>query len=239
MTIGKRLAQAREARGLTQDQVAALVGVGQSTVADWEVDKTTPRRKNLERVVAALECSPRFILLGEGPGPAARLEGHAQARATATGSLTTSPAADAVTIHGQEFRAIAVYDIRAAAGDGAQNHDEEPISWSVFRAEWLRRVTRTPDLLSVLRITGDSMEPALKDGDTVLVDRGVRMIGRDAIYIVRLGDDIQCKRCSRHPTTGILTIASDNPRYPTYTDIRPDSPELEIIGRVIWTGRGM
>jgi phage repressor protein C with HTH and peptisase S24 domain len=154
--------------------------------------------------------------------------------------MAPSPTEETCVLHGEEFRAIPVYDIRAAAGAGAHNHGtEEPITWTVFRAEWLRRVTRSPELLSVLRVTGDSMHPTLHDGDTVLVDRGVRSVGRDAIYILRLGDDVQCKRCSRHPTTGILTIASDNERYPTYTDIRPDSAGLEVIGRVIWTGRGM
>jgi phage repressor protein C with HTH and peptisase S24 domain len=238
MTIGKRIARARDALGFTQERLAEMVGVGQSTVADWETGKTTPRHKTLEKVVTALNTSMNYILLGQELGPVGGVDPNAKASTSVSGALTDAPAT--AVLHGEEFRAIPVYDIRAAAGAGAQNHGaEEPITWSVFRTEWLRRVSRTPDLLSVLRVTGDSMHPTLHDGDTVLIDRGVRNVGRDGIYILRLGDDVQCKRCSRHPTTGILTIASDNQRYPTYTDIRPDSAGLEVIGRVIWTGRGM
>jgi phage repressor protein C with HTH and peptisase S24 domain len=79
------------------------------------------------------------------------------------------------------------------------------------------------------------MWPTLHHGDSVLVDLTVTAVGRDGIYVIRLGDEVQCKRCSRHPVSGALTIASDNASYPTYQDVRPAG--LSVLGRVIWTGR--
>jgi phage repressor protein C with HTH and peptisase S24 domain len=146
-----------------------------------------------------------------------------------------------LTIAGLDYVALPVYAISAAAGDGQlvnERDDGDVISYSVFRSSWLRGVTSAPtNRLAVLRIAGDSMWPTLHHGDSVLVDLTVTAIGRDGVYVIRVGDEVQCKRCSRHPTTGALTIASDNPAYPTYSDIKPAG--LAVLGRVIWTGRTM
>jgi phage repressor protein C with HTH and peptisase S24 domain len=144
-----------------------------------------------------------------------------------------------ITIAGIDYLALPVYDISAAAGAGmlvVENADGDAVSYSVFRQSWLRGVTSAPpDRLAVLRISGDSMWPTLHHGDSVLVDLTVTAVGRDGIYVIRLGDEVQCKRCSRHPVSGALTIASDNASYPTYQDVRPAG--LSVLGRVIWTGR--
>lgn len=146
-----------------------------------------------------------------------------------------------LTIGGVEYAPLPVMDISAAAGAGQlvqMAADGAAVSFAVFRTSWLRGVTSAPlDRLVVIRIAGDSMWPTLHNNDSVLVDTTVGAIGRDGIYVIRLGDEVQCKRCSRHPVTGALTIASDNAAYPTYADIRPAG--LSVLGRVIWAGRTM
>lgn len=146
-----------------------------------------------------------------------------------------------LTIGGEEYAPLPVMDIAAAAGAGQlvqMAADGAAVSFSVFRMSWLRGVTSAPiDRIVVIRIAGDSMWPTLHHGDSVLVDTTVGAIGRDGIYVIRVGDEVQCKRCSRHPVSGALTIASDNSSYPTYSDIRPAG--LAVLGRVIWTGRTM
>ena len=49
--------EARKALGLTQEQLAKLVGVTQGTVAQWECGLTHPSFENLKRVAAALNVS--------------------------------------------------------------------------------------------------------------------------------------------------------------------------------------
>lgn len=45
MTVGQRLKAAREAKDLTQRQVAALCGVSQPTVHYWETHNSVPQRR--------------------------------------------------------------------------------------------------------------------------------------------------------------------------------------------------
>lgn len=213
-------------RGITAADLARRLGQKPVTIRQHLNRGSIPARL-LASYARALDVSVGF-LLGTGddaPAPE-RLVVHR---------------ADAVTIAGIEYAPLPVMDISAAAGHGQlvqEGTDGEPIGYSVFRTSWLRGVTSAPlERLVVIRIAGDSMWPTLHHGDSVLVDTTIASVGRDGIYVIRLGDEVQCKRCSRHPVTGALTIASDNAAYPTYADIQPAG--LAVLGRVIWTGRTM
>src|SRR5271166_2817430 len=52
--IGERIRLARQARGLTQEQLAEAVGVTRSAVAQWETGRAGQVTGNLTRVAAAL-----------------------------------------------------------------------------------------------------------------------------------------------------------------------------------------
>lgn len=47
----------REARGISQKQLADLVGVQQGAVAQWETGKTAPRFERIISIANALECT--------------------------------------------------------------------------------------------------------------------------------------------------------------------------------------
>lgn len=63
MTLGQRLAYARMQRGLSQRQLAKLIGTPQSKVADWEIGKRNFNMSKLGKVTAALEV-PKDWLTG-------------------------------------------------------------------------------------------------------------------------------------------------------------------------------
>lgn len=136
------------------------------------------------------------------------------------------------------YARIAVYEGRAAAGAGSEA-GEQIKHYLLFREQWLRAVTSAPVTeLAVIEIDGDSMEPTLRSGDHALVDRTeCRPRQKDGLYVIRVDGGLQVKRVSAHPVSGLLTIASDNPAYRSYADIRPS--DIAIVGRVIWIGRRM
>ncbi len=214
-------------RGISAADLARRLGQKPVTIRQHLNRGSIPARL-LASYARALDVSVGF-LLGTGD-EAAPAPSHIVALRT-----------EAVTIAGAEYAPLPVMDISAAAGHGQlvqESVDGVPIGYSVFRTSWLRSVTSAPlERLVVIRIAGDSMWPTLHHGDSVLVDTTISSVGRDGIYVIRLGDEVQCKRCSRHPVTGALTIASDNSAYPTYADIQPAG--LAVLGRVIWTGRTM
>jgi hypothetical protein len=128
-------------------------------------------------------------------------------------------------------------DLGASAGGGAFDGDERGETHIAFDPAWLRRIARgAPDELSIIRVDGDSMVPTLGDGDDILVDRGdgaARL--RDGIYVLRIDDMLVVKRVALNPAARKVSIRSDNPAYPGWPDCDPAA--VEIVGRVVWTGR--
>ncbi len=72
--IGRRVRESREARGLTQSSLAALVGVSRSAVAQWETGRSGQVGANLALVAEALGVGVSYLLLGEPGSPADRSE---------------------------------------------------------------------------------------------------------------------------------------------------------------------
>lgn len=125
--------------------------------------------------------------------------------------------------------------IGASAGAGA-SVDGEPVEGEVaFDTRWLRDIGADPRALSIIRVEGDSMAPTLNDGDDILVDGGDAAAQlRDGIYVLRMDDALMVKRVSRAPQ-GRISVISDNPQYPSYSDLPMTA--VRLIGRVVWTGR--
>ena len=57
--------KAREKAGLTQQDLADELGVGQSTVAMWETQKSLPRTDKLPELSKILGCTIDELLKGE------------------------------------------------------------------------------------------------------------------------------------------------------------------------------
>ena len=66
-TMGQRIRSAREAKGWTQDDLAAAMKTSRSLVSDWERDATDPRGSTRIKLSDALDVSPEWIRTGVGP----------------------------------------------------------------------------------------------------------------------------------------------------------------------------
>lgn len=67
-TFGDRVAAARDAVGLTQNELAARLGIKISTLRGWENDTAEPRANKLQMLAGVLNVSMRWLLTGEGEG---------------------------------------------------------------------------------------------------------------------------------------------------------------------------
>ena len=123
----------------------------------------------------------------------------------------------------------------ASAGPGAMVGalaiGESAIGAVRFSARWLREQGLERDFLSAIAVAGDSMEPTLRDGDEILVDRTPRPL-RDGIHVVRIGDTLLVKRIETG-RPGVLALVSDNPAY---RPLELPAGEVAVIGRVVWKG---
>jgi transcriptional regulator with XRE-family HTH domain len=63
-SIGERLKEAREARGLTLYQLSQLTGIAYPTLGTYEQDNGAPRLPKLARICKVLNISLDWVALG-------------------------------------------------------------------------------------------------------------------------------------------------------------------------------
>jgi transcriptional regulator with XRE-family HTH domain len=69
--LGARIRQARQARGLAQEDLGQLVGVRGLTISRAELGKTTPNARVLDALARQLGVSVDWLLTGQGRAPEA------------------------------------------------------------------------------------------------------------------------------------------------------------------------
>jgi len=67
-TFGDRLAGARDAAGLSQEDLAQRLGVRLTTLQAWEDDMAEPRGNRLQMLAGMLNVSLAWLLTAEGDG---------------------------------------------------------------------------------------------------------------------------------------------------------------------------
>jgi phage repressor protein C with HTH and peptisase S24 domain len=119
-------------------------------------------------------------------------------------------------------------DIAASAGPGAFVDAELVVGAETLSPALARTLGLRDGQAGMIRVRGTSMEPALRDGDHLVVDLADCAPGkRPAIYVVRIADAVMVKRVARLGTR--LVATSDNPA----ADPVPDAP-VTAVGRVVW-----
>ena len=61
MGIGRRLKEARTAKGLTQEELAKLVNVTKGAIANYENEVSHPKEPVMYALISALQIEPNFL----------------------------------------------------------------------------------------------------------------------------------------------------------------------------------
>ena len=121
--------------------------------------------------------------------------------------------------------------LEASAGPGATGAEEIAFDTFLCSPRWLREHGLEAGQLSAIRVAGDSMDPLLRDGDEILVDRTPRPF-REGVHVVRLGEALHVKLLQAVPP-GRLRLISKNPAY---EPVEVAMEDVDIVGRVVWKG---
>lgn len=135
-----------------------------------------------------------------------------------------------------------IIGFKQAAGLGNEQEQDE---WAElrrlkFRADSLAKKHLNPQSLAILDCTGDSMFPALKDGDVILFDTSDTTPRNNKVYVLKVpgvgADAYNVKRCKIGRDKRVMFVA-DNPDgdhewIPRLLD--DASYPIEVIGRVRW-----
>jgi phage repressor protein C with HTH and peptisase S24 domain len=130
-----------------------------------------------------------------------------------------------------EFVDIPRLPLEASAGPGAAAAQEIPFDSFRFSRRWLREQGLEPGQLSAIRVMGDSMDPLLRDGDEILVDRTPRAF-REGVHVVRLGEALHVKLLQAVPPDRLRLISKN----PAYEPVEVAMADVDVVGRVVWKG---
>ena len=233
--ISERLREARIRAGLTQIDLAVAMGdrYTSSMVSQVEAGRRSIRLDGLANAARELQVSTDYLLgLTDDPTPYPELSrrlAQLDALEHEIGGIPLDPPVDP----GRDLdtRYVEIREVEAAAGSG-RLVDDAPIQGHLaFQRDWLRRNRIDPTRCTVIKVYGDSMEPTLPDGCTILVDHSRRTRRRGRIYVLQNEDSVMVKRAGREKSGWL--ILSDNPYWP----VAPWPEGAEVIGEVRWAGR--
>ncbi|MCF8105678.1 MAG: helix-turn-helix domain-containing protein [Desulfohalobiaceae bacterium] len=128
------------------------------------------------------------------------------------------------------FWEIPIVTARLGAGGGSHMVDADVRGHIAFRSDWLHHKGRPRDMV-LMEVIGDSMEPAIREGDFVLIDQSQKEIYAGGVYALGLEETIMVKRLDKHPSE--LVILSSNPEYSPIVLQGDELETVRIIGRVI------
>jgi len=194
----------------SQRELASLLGVKSSAISQAKKRNVIPRTWITE-ISEKMNLTPKWIKTGIGVKYFDKLYDNNHA-----------------------FEIVPKVKARLSAGNGSFDVGQKIDGYYSFQKIWLRK-KGNPKNMVLMDIVGNSMEPELKDGDTVLVDRSKNEILAGAIYAVGVEDTVLIKRVEKLPDK--LVLISDNQKYSSTYICGNDINRVRILGKVIWICR--
>ena len=133
----------------------------------------------------------------------------------------------------QETRQVEIAQYAAAAGGGAEEAEERIIGTLAFCRQWMDRHALRPGNCAVIDLRGESMEPTLWNGASILFDRSRGEWRPGDIFVIRIPDQGLVAKRAGEDEAGNWQLLSDHPAW----EPAPYPDDAEIIGQVVWTAR--
>jgi len=196
-------------------EMARKLGLNSSYTSGWKKRNYVPFKEVYE-VSREYGYSMDWILSGEGDPKEQSIQ---------------LPAKEDDFIH------IPHFSIEASAGSGALIESEHVDQHLAFNADWLNKVGINKMDLMAIYARGDSMEPTIVSGDSLVIDNSINHISSDGgIYVINYDNELYVKRVQKM-LDGQVSVTSDNSNYRDITIPKSELVNLKVIGRVVWYGR--
>lgn len=135
-----------------------------------------------------------------------------------------------------QFEMIPKVEALAGAGSSLVTSGETTGLYA-FRQDFLRRIGVHANKCVMLDVAGESMQPLIMNGDTILVDTSQTTLKDGEIFLVTLGEELLVKRVQR--TVRGWMLVSQNPNFAPMPVEECDLDSFVVRGRVRWFGRVM
>lgn len=211
--IGNNINAIRIHKGFSQEKMAEIAGVSQTTISAWECGVSVPRRSNVLKIMDAIPGLTFDDIMSDDKGFAKKV-------LSVNGIMEARPSrSHYLPIVGR----IAAGDAREAIEQTDQYY---PIADEFYEGNedsvWLV-------------LSGNSMNKYFADGTLLLVNRRMEVLNGDIAVTFVNGDDATVKRVFFDGDKIILRPESYDPEYQDRVIDRsdPDAPGVYFFGKVM------
>jgi phage repressor protein C with HTH and peptisase S24 domain len=225
--IAHAIAHAKKQRGLTQREIAQQVGVTPGALTQWKVDVQSLKAENLLKLARITGVNAEWLASGRGEMLAADL---GPAVETPMRPVVVVDTADDIQ---HEIFEVPRYTLKASAGNGSPVLDIDTKGTPNYcRGGWAKQNGyRKEDLFSIVAV-GDSMEPTIPDGASLIVHRQQQIVN-GKVHVICKGNECYVKRLFKQMDGSVL-VRSDNQAVYKDVIVQPDDPEvLHVVGLVV------
>lgn len=235
MGIGKRIKEARENLGLTQNELGELVGVTGSAITNYEKETSHPKENIMYKLLESLNVDANFLFQDVVNIPPAKNDitlaefRHIQkyralddyGRETIDIILDREAnrvkATKSRSVQSAKIIRLSYYQKLASAGTGEYVFDDIPIDTIEVP---LDEISEKADF--VIGVNGNSMEPTYYDGDKVFVER-CQIVETGEIGVFMVNNECLIKEAGKD---GLI---SHNKEY----GVIPGTETIQCIGKVL------
>ena len=178
MSIGSRIKQRREELGLTQPQLAKMIGVSKGSIGNYESEISCPNENILIKLFSALDCDANYLYYDDITKSEEQLDSkekslikkyrtldpYGQKAVTSVLDIEFERCTYIPEPNREELIEVSINYAPVSAGFGDELEDYE--QWEKASVP-LTPESRKADFILV--VDGDSMEPKFHNGDYILV----------------------------------------------------------------------
>ncbi|EAI1562911.1 helix-turn-helix domain-containing protein [Campylobacter jejuni] len=221
MNISQKIKNAREAKNLTQLELAKSSGVSLDSIKRYETKESNITIHNLIKIAKVLDIDLNYF--ANVPKLSLSLSSK---MSLSQDKYVPKLENQQETLNDDMINIPFFENVRASAGSGTYN-DEESTQALGLSKSFLRECFGLYSFinLSVILGQGDSMTPTLPENCYLLIQQGE--VAEGEICVTRIEDELYVKRLQKRPK---LKLLSDNKAY---EPINLEGENFEILGRVV------
>lgn len=226
MKISDRVKTLRDLRGLSQGDLAQMIGVDVNTIWRWENGRSSPAR-SIQKLAQALDTTTAY-LLGETDDPA-----RPSAPQTASKAVVL-PESNVRPIRGKlvDVPVLAPQSsICCGKGFNLAEVEAEVDWWEPIPESWLTGPKGDKPFF-ITHVEGDSMEPMIEDGERILINPNQEVAHGDIAIVCWNGRSMV--RGVKFERDGAVRLIPVNRNYGEDVIAEEDRPfVLEFCGVVV------
>ncbi|BCD61726.1 repressor LexA [Nitratiruptor phage NrS-5] len=228
MGYGEIIRRAREKKGLSQEELAKILGVSRVAITNYELEKNPPTYENVKKLSEILDIPEQFLF-------------DKSKTLDIIKKAIQDKDPDALSFLKSQYPAISetievpLLNHEVSAGHGIEPFETEVIDTLLIDKEKLLP-EYPPERLKGLKVRGNSMEPYVKNGDIVIMyrfnwDEPLEKI--DDIYVINYDNQLMVKQI-QFVGGSKIRIVSINPTYPPIElDMDDNQVFFAILGKVV------